>query len=263
MQAGVYFSVALHIAIAAAGIVVAPTLAAEPTPMVILPVELLTISDSTNVAPVIDVQPEAEIEEFAEEMAEPEPAPAAAPAEEAPEIIPTERAPDSETAPPKSEPKPAPPKEESFDDFLESALKSVKDNKPVRAASQKTAADLRNVEDAAPRKGVGDNVRMTMTVADAIRSQLLSRGCWADQDDMPDAKRLRTVIRIRFDRDGRLMGAPELREPGRLPSGDQPMQIFVQRAQRALDMCNKPRFTVPPEYYETSPAQWIDIEFTP
>ena len=34
---------------------------------------------------------------------------------------------------------------------------------------------------------------------------------------MADAKRLRAVIRIRFERDGRLLGSPELIEPSREP----------------------------------------------
>jgi outer membrane biosynthesis protein TonB len=267
MRLGVPFSVLLHVALVAAGFVVAPTLMPnEPTPMVVLPVELLTIGPETNVAPVVEEQPEAEVEEEAAEEATPaEAAPAAAPEpEEAPEILPTEKAkePEVKPEPKKPEPKKAEPKkEENLEDTLDSVLKSVERNKKNAPPSQKTASDLSKVEDAKPRAGAGNNKDMTVTVADFIRSQLISRGCWNDQDDMADAKRLRAVIRIRFDRDGSLLGAPELREPSRPPAGDPPMQIFTQRAFRALNLCSP--FTVPAEYYEVQPAQWIDITFTP
>lgn len=271
MRVGVPFSVALHLAFAAAGIVVVPQLPQrESTPMVILPVELLTIGDTTNVAPVVEEQPDAEVAE--EAAVEPDPAESAPdPAEAEPipepeaEIIPEPEPKKPEPEKPKPEPKKPEPKPEpkpDFNDSLSSILQSVEKPKESTAPrNDRTAADLRNVEDQAPRRGVGDNTRMTVTVADFVRSQLISRGCWADQDDMADAKRLRAVIRIRFERDGRLLGSPELIEPAREPSADRPMQIFVQRARRALNQCSP--FTVPAEYYEVSPPQWIDIEFLP
>lgn len=271
MRVGIPFSVALHLAFAAAGIVVVPQLPRESTPMVILPVELLTIGDTTNVAPVVEEQPEADIAE--EAAAEPEPAesqpdPSEAEAEPIPEPE-AEIIPEPEPKPKEPEPKPEPKKPEpkpepkpDFNDSLSSILKSVEKPKETQAPrNDRTAADLRNVENQAPRRGVGDNQRMTITVADFVRSQLISRGCWADQDDMADAKRLRAVIRIRFERDGRLLGSPELIEPAREPTADRPMQIFVQRARRALNQCSP--FTVPAEYYQVSPPQWIDIEFLP
>ncbi len=97
-------------------------------------------------------------------------------------------------------------------DALDSILKSVPDKKTSKNAADHSTASLRNVEDAA-RKGVGDNQRMTITIADSIRSQLMSRGCWTDKDDMPDAKRLRAVIRVRFERGGRLLGDPKMIDP--------------------------------------------------
>lgn len=273
MRVGVPFSVALHLALAAAGVIVVPQLPQrESSPMVVLPVELLTIGDTTNVIPVVEEQPEAPVAEEASAEAEPEPAPAEAETAEA-EPIPEPEAeiipePEPEPEPEKPEPKPAPkpePKPEpkpDFNDSLSSILQSVERPKENNAPnSDRTAADLRNVENQPPRRGAGDNRQMTITVADFIRSQLISRGCWADQDDMADAKRLRAVIRIRFERDGRLLGSPELIEPSREPSADRPMQIFIQRARRALNQCSP--FTVPAEYYAVSPPQWIDIEFLP
>jgi hypothetical protein len=258
-------SAAGHVALIAAGLFVIPMQpkSSESTPMMILPVELLTIAETTNVAPVAEEAPEDPIEEEATDVATaaestaPEPAAAAEP-EPIPEPAPAEK-----PEPKKPEPKPAPKaeKKESFEDSLAGILQSVDKTPPkARPAEKKAAANPFQSTDK-PRPGVGDPGRMTITVADFIRDQLLRKGCWGDQDDMADAKRLRAVIRVRFERDGRLMGSPELIDPSRTPQGDMPMQVFIQRAYRALSKCSP--FTVPPEYYAVSPAQWIDIEFLP
>ena len=267
MRFGAPFSVALHIGPAAFGPSTART---DSTPMVILPVELLEIADSTNVAPIPE---KTEPEDLVEEMTTPEeaPAPASAPEPEpevAPEVIP----PPAPTPAPKPEPKPAPkpappkpePKKENFQDSLDSILKSV-DKPSTRPAPSpnRSTTNLAQVPDAAARRGVGDQSRMTITVAEFVRQQLLSKGCWTDQDDMPDAKRLRATIRVRFGRDGKFLEEPQLIQPSRPPVGDQPMQIFIERARRALSKCNQLGFQVPSEYFSSTPVQWIEIEFLP
>lgn len=270
MRAGVPFSVALHLGIAAAGMIVAPSLVSEPAPMVILPVELLEIADSTNVAPVAELP---DPEELPEEESTPEEAPseATAAAPEPEEALPAEVIPPKAPEPkaePEPKPKPAPPKpevkKESFEDSLDSILKSVDKPKAKPAPSQNTStSNIKELTDAAPRRGAGDNSRMTITVAEFVRQQLLTKGCWTDQDDMPDAKRLRATFRIRFGRDGRFLEEQQLIEPSRPPAGDQPMQTFIERARRALSKCNQMGFQVPSQYFETSPAQWIEIVFLP
>lgn len=263
MRMGLPVSIVLHIAVAGVlGYSVSTQAVQESTPMMILPVELLTISDSTNVAPI----PRAEEPEVAEDPAapdveaapeEPSADPTPAPEPEA-EPIP-EPAAEPKAAEPKPAPKPEPKPEPSFDDALKDILKDVPKTR-TQTPSQKSPTNIGNVSEA-PRRGVGDNTRMTITVADYIRDQLIRRGCWTDQEDMPDAKRLRATIRVRFQRDGRLMEAPQLMDPTRVPTGDQPMNIFTQRAFRAIAQCTP--FTVPQEYFEVTPAQWIDLVFTP
>ena len=261
MRVGVPFSIALHVALLAGGIVVAPRLIAEPAPMMILPVELLTIGDTTNVKPVAEEQPKkADEAEATADKAAPAPAPAAeAKAEPVPEPIPDIKKPEPNK--PKDEAKPAPDakKPEKMADALDSILKAVPDKKASKMQADRTSASLRNVEDATARKGAGDNQRMTITIADSIRSQLMSRGCWTDKDDMPDAKRLRAIIRVRFERGGRLMGDPQMIDPPRQPAGDRPMLVFIQQALASLRQCEP--FQVPSEYYATSP--YIDLTFVP
>jgi outer membrane biosynthesis protein TonB len=261
MRVGVPFSIALHIALVMGGIVVAPRLMAEPAPMMILPVELLTIGDTTNVKPVAEEQPKkADEAEATADKAAPAPAPAAeAKAEPVPEPIPDIKKPEPNK--PKDEAKPAPEakKPEKMADALDSILKAVPDKKASKTQADRTTTSLRNVEDATARKGAGDNQHMTITIADSIRSQLMSRGCWTDKDDMPDAKRLRAIIRVRFERGGRLMGDPQMIDPTRQPAGDRPMLVFIQQALASLRQCEP--FQVPPEYYATSP--YIDLTFVP
>lgn len=267
MRIGVPFSIVLHVGLAAAGMVVAPSMLRDSTPMMILPVELLTIAEVTNVMAAAEIASE----EAAEAAARPAPAPDAAPEpEEAPEIVP-EAIPEPEAEAPKPEPaaKPAPPKpepkkkEESFEDALQGILQSVeKPNRTAAPVAERTTPNLASVGEK-PRAGAGDKTAMTITVADFLRDQMQRKGCWNDQKDLPDAKRLRTVIAIRFGRDMRFSDAPRLVEPARPPSGDPPMQVFIQRAFSGLNKCNQLGFQVPAEYFEANPPPWIEIEFLP
>lgn len=266
MRIGLPVSIVLHAVVAGVlGYSVSTQVESQSTPMMILPIELLTISDSTNVAPV----PRVEEAPVAEQPATPEDAAPdnAAPEEPAPVPEPEAEAipePAPAVTPPKPEPKPAPkpqPKAEpTFDDALKDILQTVPKQKTRTAPSQRSPTNLGNVSEA-PRRGVGDNARMTITVGDYIRDQLIRRGCWTDQEDMPDAKRLTATIRVRFQRDGRLVEAPQLIEPSRVPTNDQPMNIFTQRAFRAIAQCTP--FTVPQEYFQVQPAEYIDLVFTP
>ena len=80
---------------------------------------------------------------------------------------------------------------------------------------------------------------------------------------MADAHRLRTVIRVRFGRNGRFLDEPQMIEPSRPPSNDQVLQVYIQHAFTALNKCNTIGFRVPPEYFETQPVQYIDLVFLP
>ena len=103
---------------------------------------------------------------------------------------------------------------------------------------------------------------MTVDYAHLIGSQLMSKGCWTDKADMPDARRLRTVIRVRFQRSeggARLIGDAKLMDPPRQPAGDQPMLVFIGQALGSLKQCEP--FILPPQYYDTSP--YIDLTFLP
>lgn len=267
MRLGGPLSFVLHFGFLVAGVIVAPQVLKDtPAPMRELPVELLTIADSTNVAPIYE---DMKTDEVAEEALAPEASSseaAAAAAPETAEILPTEKTPE-----PKKEEKPAekevkapekPTPKKAEEDGMDSFLKTIQKNKTKAPTAGKTANDPTKVADAgAARAGAGDNNRMTITIADAIRSQLMERGCWADQEDMADSQRLRAVIRVKFERNGKMAGAPELIEPARQSASDGPMNIFIGRAFRALHQCEP--FQVPAEYFKVTPARWIDLTFVP
>lgn len=269
MKGGVFISFLVHALVIAGGIrLFGMTLPnADAIEMPVLDIDLVTIDESTNISPVTA---KAELDEEATEVPEDEvSAPNAAPPPPAEEVV----IPEAETPPPKKdaeaekkpEVKPAPKaKEEDFQSALQQLMAEAnKAPKQQRQANAEKATNLKDVPDAAPRKGYGDMKRMTATVKDFITAQLTSNNCWTDQEDMADARRLRATIRVRFGRDGHFLGTPQLIEPSREPSGDPPLQVFVQRARIALEMCNKIGFRVPAEYFEAQPAQYIDIVFLP
>jgi hypothetical protein len=137
---------------------------------------------------------------------------------------------------------------------MSAAMRRLPSNKPTNIAT---------VNDAGARAGSGDMKRMTMTVKDAIKSQLLSKDCWNDQDDMADARRLRAIIAIRFGRNNKFSMAPKLVQPSAMPQNDPVLQVFITRAFTALNKCNTMGFQIPKEYFDQMGSPEIEIDFLP
>lgn len=275
MRAGLPVSVAFHIALAFAGVAIAPyAVSPPPSEMMLLPVELLTIAETTNVKPTVADEAKApdpkatelKVEDAPKEASEKPkaeaPSPAAAPTpqqpEKAPEVIPDPNA-KKDKPEPTPKPKAPDPAPNTFNSKLQSILKDVDKTKKDNKSPQKTSAD-RTAADAAARKGVGDQKQMTIMVQDFITQQMYAHGCWRGAADMPDAQRLQAVIRVRFRQDGTFERPPELQEPSHQPSADMPMQTFIQRAFRALKKCEP--FEVPKQYFQGN-FHWVDITFLP
>ena len=174
MKGGVFISFLVHTLVIVGGIrLFGMTLPdAEAIEMAVIPIDHVTIDEMTNIAPVTaKARPDEEATETEEdEVNAPK---AATPAPE--EVI----IPDAETPPPpkkdaeaekKPEVKPAPKaKEEDFQSALQQLMAEAnKAPKQTRAASAEKATNLKDVPDAAPRKGYGDMKRMTATVKDFI-----------------------------------------------------------------------------------------------
>jgi len=254
--------------LAHAGVVVAGviTLSGEPmkaesTPMIYIPIDLVEIADSTNltaVAPVPELTEESREQAMKENEAAP--APALPPPEEDTVSFNEPKEKPKET--PKTEANPAPAKPaRSFNSELDDILASISKDPPrPRNNSANTAPAA---ADEAPRLGAGDRRRMTASVTDAIRSQLIANRCWADHSDMADARRLKATFRVAFSRNGKFSKRYQMIAPSREPTGDPPLQAFITHARRALDMCNNIGWVIPEEYFTRLGSPDIDIEFLP
>ncbi|MDP3492119.1 MAG: hypothetical protein Q8R82_03320 [Hyphomonadaceae bacterium] len=266
MRLSAFFSLVAHVSVVAAGLWASSEQASKPepsSPMIIIPLELMTIGDVTDIAPVVAEAPKEEEAAVEEEVTETFTSAAAAKPEE--DTVNLEAAP---TPPPKAqevkkpEAKPTPAKkEEDLNSFLDSMLTDVKKDKPK--ASPAPAGKTASPENAAPRMGAGEMRRTQVTITDYIRAQLVNKRCWTDHSDMADAASLRTTFRVRFGNNGKFAVEPELREPSRPPAGG-PLLVFIEHARTALQKCNNIGWQVPPEYFKLEPAPyWIDIEFLP
>jgi outer membrane biosynthesis protein TonB len=260
-----FFSFLVHAAVVVGGIMVAPHVQteSESTPMVYIPIELVTIADSTNLTAVAAAaqQAEEDVEQAARTEASPAPA-LPPPDEDTVSFEPPKEQPREQ--PKKAEARPTPPTparsfNSELDDILTEALKDqpkTKNNSAATAPATSSAPE-------APRLSAGDKRRMTASVADAIRSQLISNRCWADHSDMADARRLKATFRVWFGRNGKFSQKYQLVSPAREPFNDPPMQAFITHARRALDMCNNIGWQVPEAYFQLPQPQYVDLEFLP
>lgn len=268
MRLSAFFSLVAHVGVVVAGLWATSEQASKPEPstdMIVIPLELMTIGDVTDIAPVVAEAPKAE-ETTAPEMEAPAVTAAAAPKPEEDTV-------NLEATPPpppkkeeevkKPEVKPAPAKkEEDLNSFLDSMLTDVKKN-PPKASPAPADARVASAENGQPRMGAGEMRRTQVTITDYIRAQLVNNRCWTDHSDMADAATLKATFRVRFSNNGKFAVEPELREPSRPPSGG-PLLVFIEHARTALQKCNTIGWKIPPEYFKLEPAPyWIDIVFVP
>jgi len=258
-----FFSLVAHAGVVLAGLITIPVATSSEivsTPMVYIPIELVTIADTTNIAPVYE-----QVEQEKDVPVEPEAAAAPAPAAAAPELEDTIALDPPKPTPPKDQPKPAAkpaPPSKSLSSELDDILASVSKDTPAPKRNNPNA-DPASGATGQPRIGVGDMKRMTASITDYIRSQLIANRCWTDHSDMADARRLKATFRVWFGRNGKFSQPYQLVNPGREPAGDVPLQTFIAHGRRALDMCNKIGWVVPEEYFKLPQPQPIDIEFLP
>jgi hypothetical protein len=143
------------------------------------------------------------------------------------------------------------PKALTFAEQLEQVLKGI-DGQNIRSAPRPGAS--------VAEKGT---MRQSATVGDRVRMQLISKGCWADQDDLAQGRQLRTVIEVRFGADGKLAQPPALIEPPTMPTDDRPLEVFIARAMKAIETCEAKGFQLPAEFLAAQPIPIIEIDFRP
>jgi outer membrane biosynthesis protein TonB len=263
-----FLSALLHAAALAGAFVVWPFVS-PPLQMQsdVVPVDLLTVADNTNVAPQEQApeptppEPEpvpVEVPPPPEEIAaaaEPPPPP---PEDDAPalEPEPEKKEPEKPKPPeppaqryalstPRAKPKPEKPKDEFDVDKILKSLDSTAQPKEKRAAPAKATAD-RSV------KGVGAQSALTMTEIDALRAQM--EKCWNVPAGAPDPASLVLRVRVFLNEDGTIASAPQLLDQGRL--GDPYFRAAADSAIRAVHICGP--YALPPEKY----ASWNEIVIT-
>jgi hypothetical protein len=194
----------------------------------IVPVDLVTLADQTNVAPMVkkeDLTPPDVHEQ------EPEPTPEVAPPkfDVAPEAKPVpEKKPEKKTD------------AEKFD--INDIEKLLAKKKPANAK-----VGDRTVQ------GVGAGTAMTADLRSLLRSQI--NRCWRRPDFGPNPARLVVQFRLYLGRDGKVAQPPELVSQ----QGDSYMRAAADTARRAIYGCAP--YQLPPDKYNL----WRDsvVTFTP
>jgi outer membrane biosynthesis protein TonB len=244
--AGFAGSFALHAAIFAAALIGWQhriDLASDLAPVV--PVDLVTIADRTNIAPA---------ERPAPKVLPQEPVPQSQPEKliNQPPALPQEQAEQAPSEPvikpvpapalPKAKPQTRPKK--SFD--VDSVLALLNKVAPAQSAAHSKAGPQ-------TRKGVGAQTAMTADLVDALRSQIYR--CWSPPVGAPNPAELVVNYDLFLNPDGSVAQSPLLDAKSRAAEarGDSYTQAADDAAQRAIYTCAP--YKLPVDRY----AQWREI----
>lgn len=289
MLRGLPASFLLHAAIIGAGFIVLPHTRAPLQAIEIVPVDIVTISEVTNVRTVVRTEkppeekvddpppPEPPLEDLLEDVdalpeditqtAEEEtpPPPPDKAQEQEPEDIVPEEVEEKKPEPKKEEPKPEPKKNEkprdALDDLLNDNLfeteeqplidKAAKENSRTPPPPPPRQEPPKEQPAAEPQRGVGERTANEARVEALLWSKMAV--CWGTVADLPDPERLAVTVRVRLKRDGTLDGEPELVSPRRAPIGDRFMGQAIERAMRAVRTCQA--YQLPGDDYDV----WREI----
>lgn len=192
---------AAHLALLA-GLSLGWSLMSKDIPLLIepIPVDFVDISD----VPTVMEKPKPSIEAAPRETVEtPEPA-----ADE-PEPLPKETPPPAEVAPreapppPKAKPEPVKEKPKPKKD-----LSNLVDKALAEAPRKTKPSDFaKSIEEAIP-EGAKLDARTLATLSQAIRDRIYR--CWDPGAGGPDARSIKTLLRVRVARDGAILGRPDI-----------------------------------------------------
>ena len=260
---GFILSTAIHGALLGSALVYFPAASRIAEQTRVVPVELVTLAETTNVRaarPEPEPEPEPDpVETDPEPVSEPEPRTPAP--EPEPEVIPPEPEPAPEPDPqpvepdpePEPEPEPAPPEPEpepepdpdpaglDLDD-LSSLVDRSRDERRERAEETGEA-----------RRGAGPGAAMTATLQALAASQI--QPCTRSNADAPADMDLAVVVRVRLERDGSLAEPPRLVDAARVMNSPNPfLRVAGERALRAVIECAP--YELPAQNY----AEWRLLE---
>jgi hypothetical protein len=278
MRRPLLYSVAVHAAVLIATMVALPSpQEIAPVQTRVLPVELLTVAEMTNLKRQAKKQVDKPkpVEKPAEKPVPEKPKPVPQPPEPKAEPEPTPPAPEvkPEPVPAKKaekkpeEKKPEPPKPES--------KKAVVDKKPEKKKKSfdptKIAALLDKIPDtsaqpdeATPTEEKSDapetdnpDQPLTLSEIDAFKVQM--QKCWSVPAGAANAADLIVKIKVYLNADGSLAQPPELADKTKLLTGDTFYRAAADSAMRAIRRCAP--FKMPADKYNS----WreIDLNFDP
>lgn len=266
MRYATFLSALLHLGALFAGVIVAPFLK-TPEPMVTqaVPIQLLSEAEIADELSIRADRTEDAVEEGEpirpddgiEEATLPEPLPMPLPPE--PEQKPErEREPDVLRPEPEERERPEPrrrepePEPERIDDLsdLDEVLKDLEDEPDRGAPSEVLDPEgKRNTE----RIGLGD--RLTATEVDLVRARMVD--CYDQLAGVPDAENLVVEVRINLDREGEIVGDPDVLNSMQIGiSGNPYWRATRDRAMRATIKC-APYDYLPQDKYQ----QWSEMTF--
>ena len=256
---GLIGAITLHLAIIAATLFTWEhrlDIAQESAPVV--PVDLVTIAQKTNIAPTVRIQPKVEPEKIEDQQQ--------------PDITPqTPPLPQAEPAPtPDVKPQPA-PKPQPEKDKLTDILKQLTTQQPEKKPTKDKLADVLK-QWAAPttqpqqhgkiapqaHRGFGDMSANTMDLRDALKNQI--EQCWSPPAGAPHPEQLIVAFSLALNPDGSVSGTPQLTaESSSAAAGNPFMRAAADAARRAIYVCAP--YKLPPDRY----ADWRDstIKFDP
>jgi hypothetical protein len=188
----------------------------------VVPVDLVTLADKTNIMPTVQKQPKAPPRE---DVKPPEPTPPT-PAPPAP--------PQAEVAPPEPAPK---------TDDISALLNRL--TSPAATPPHARTAD-RTI------RGVGAMNAMTMDLIDSLNNQIAQ--CWSPPVGAPHPEQLRPQFRLYLNPDGSVAQTPQLTADSSAEAAGNPfMRAAVEAARRAIMTCQP--YKLPADKYGT----WKDI----
>jgi hypothetical protein len=199
----------------------------------VVPVDLVTIADQTNVAAQAPPAPEPEKLDMPQPVLEAPPEPQMQEAEPAPEPP----VPDFKVAKEKPKPvdKPVPTKKEMTQDFNALLNKLTTPEKPVKAAKPGTRVI----------QGIGTGNLMTADLADALKSQIFR--CWSPPTGAPDARDLIVDYDLSLNPDGTVGRLQMTPGTAAQAAGNGYTRAASEAASRAIYQCQP--YRLPPDRY--------------
>tara|TARA_R110002073_G_scaffold126703_6_gene271637 strand:- start:2171 stop:2974 length:804 start_codon:yes stop_codon:yes gene_type:complete len=257
----------------AGGLIYLPQAARQFSSGVIVPVDLVTLADTTNVRaaapePVVEDEqpptPEPETDDEADDNIVPEPVVSEPPPveEDTVEVI-DDGLPDDAVAvtepaeetpePPTPRERPDPPRQETPQRQQQAAVDLDYLSGLVDQARESQPRNSGNAEAGARRDGAGAGTAMTATLADMMYSQ--AAPCYRSSVDAPDPERLNVTVSVRLNRDGSLAEPPISVNSGRIRASGNPFWLVAEERSLAAIIACAP-YRLPAEHY----SQWRHME---